>query len=384
MLVLQRETRAMSSSYSYSLPATAQRALDSLVDRIEARPGALIDPAELLERGRLLDAKAAAVNLPAAMTEEDFIGILKLALLTESATDSYAAAINNCADRFDARWLRRFTDRVWSPDELTHYAPYKLILLSLGFEEAELDRDIKETSERQYVHHGGVTPVHMTTFGMIQEYLTDSWHGLISNLLRHSSPEAALMVRRIKRRETLHTVWYRDMTALQVEGNPHFVDDIADQVHQFHMPSMSLVPELHTQGVRWQQLMGADFERLFRDLFRFVQETLQNVRLTGRLVLRLAAAKNVNLGPISGRQLELALRRLGGPGYGLIGEAALQRVGLGYMFNCTDGERDGVFGRREGVHERVRGLVRSWIAERLPPPAQVTLGIAPNIMKNPD
>lgn len=367
----------MRNLHPYTLPTPARRALDLLIDRIEARPGDLIDPSELLEQGQVLDVKTVRSHLPPSMSEDDLIGILKLALLTESATDSYAAVIDNCADRYDAPWLRRFIDNVWTPDERTHYAPYKLILLALGFGEVELDREIAETREKQYVHYGGKTPVHMTTFGMIQEYLTDNWHGLIGSLLHDSSPEAASMVRKIKRRETLHAVWYRDMTALQVEANPRFVDEIAEQVHEFHMPGTSLVPELQGQGMRWQGLMGADFEHVFRDLFRYVQETLGNVRLTGQLVLRLAATKKVSLGPISGRTLDIALRRLGGPGYGIVGEAALQRVGLGYMFEAKQGRQDAIFAPYGGVYGRVRALLRSWIAEQLPPPAQVTLGLAP-------
>ncbi len=364
----------MTDKAAYSVPREGQRALDALVDRIEARPGDLIDPKELLDHQGSLDVTAMLTHLPSTVTENDFVGILKLALLTECATDTYAAAIDVCADRHDAAWLRRFTDKVWAPDEDTHYLPYKLILLSLGLDEAELDRDIKETRERQYIHYGGSTPVHMTTFGMIQEYLTDNWHGLIGNLLQGSAPGAASVVRKIKRRETLHAVWYRDMTALQVEANPRFVDAIADQAHEFHMPSMSLVPELQAHGMQWQQSMGADFERNFRDLFRYVQEILGNVRLTGQLVLRLAAAKNIMLGPVSGRVLDASLRRMGGPGYGIIGEAALQRAGLGYMFNRPSGKQDSSFAAYSGIHEKVRALLRDWIADRLPPPAQTVLG----------
>ena len=364
----------MTSQNAYSVPAETQRALESLVDRIEAGPGDLIDPKELLRYQETMDVAGMLRHLPARVTESDFVGILKLALLTESATDTYAATIDHCADQFDAGWLRRFTDRVWTPDESTHFLPYKLILLSLGFSEAELDREIQETRERQYVHYGGSTPVHMTTFGMIQEYLTDNWHGLIGNLLEGSAPAAASVVRKVKRRETLHAVWYRDMTALQVEANPRFVDAIADQIHEFHMPSMSLVPNLQAHGMRWQQSMGADFERNFRDLFRYVQETLGNARLTGQLVLRLAAIKNINLGPVSGRVLDASLRRIGGPGYGIVGEAALQRVGLAYMFQPSTGKQDSAFAVYEGIHEKVRTLLRDWIAERLPPPAQTVLG----------
>ena len=370
----ERDTQTLNNQKAYSVPAGATRALESLVDRIEAGPGDLIDRGELLRCQDTMDVAGMLAHLPATVTESDFVGILKLALLTESATDTYAATIDDCADRFDAAWLRRFTDKVWTPDESTHFLPYKLILLSLGFNEAELDGQIQETRERQYIHYGGSTPVHMTTFGMIQEYLTDNWHGLIGNLLEGSAPAAASVVRKVKRRETLHAVWYRDMTALQVEANPRFVDAIAEQIHEFHMPSMSLVPDLQSHGMRWQQSMGADFERNFRDLFRYVQETLGNPRLTGQLVLRLAAIKKINVGPVSSRLLDASLRRIGGPGYGIVGEAALQRVGLGYMFERSTERQDSAFAPYSGIHEKVRALVRDWIAERLPPPAQTVLG----------
>jgi hypothetical protein len=313
--------------------------------------------------------------LPPGLTEEDFRGILKLALLTECATDSYSAVIGASARRFDVPWLGRFNERVWAPDERTHLTPYKLFLLQLGFSEAELDRDIEETRQRQYVHFGGETPVHVTTFGMIQEYLTDSWHGLISELFREAAPEARHMVLRIKRRETLHTAWYRDMTALQIEANPAYVQYVASEVAGFHMPSMSLVPELHLQARSWQHVIGADFEGIFRDLLRLVQSTLNSVRLTGELVITLAAEKKIKLGPISSRQLAVALRRLGGPGYGIIGEAVLERAGLSYIFRRPNEGQDSAFEPYGGAHERIRGLVRSWVASHLPDPAPLALGV---------
>jgi hypothetical protein len=321
-----------------------------------------------------LNVAAVLKTLPNDLTPDDFIGILKLALLTECATQSYEMAICQCADRSAAPWLRRFVTRVWTPDEVTHYLPYKAFLMELGFSESELDAEVKETQERQYLHYGGATALHMTTFGMIQECLTDSFHGLIANALRPAAPLAAAAVARIKRRETLHAVWYRDMTALQVEADPMAIVSIVSEVKTFRMPGTSLVPELQAQGARWQRLLGADSEQLLRDLFRFVQQTLQNVRQTGELVMKLAAEKNVRLGPVPVDVIDRALRRLGGPGYGLVGEAALERAGLGYMFAKRPGQHDRAFGPYEGQYERVRGLVRSWIASLLPPPDRLVLG----------
>jgi len=312
--------------------------------------------------------------LPAGLDEADFVGILKLAMLTESATESYEATICDCADRNDAPWLRRFITNVWSPDEATHFAPYKVFLMEMGFAEEELDREVRETREREYVHLGGAAPLHMTMFGMIQEYLTDNYHGLIAKALKPSAPEAAAMVTRIKRRETLHSVWYRDMTALLVEAEPHSIEMIVSEVGTFRMPGASLVPELQDQGARWQTLLGANSQQLFQDLFRYVQGTFQNVRQTGELVMRLASDKNIKLGPMPVRLLDSALRRLGGPGYGIIGEAALERSGLGYMFAKRPGPHDRAFAAYEGQYERIRGLVRSWVVSLLPEPDKIVLG----------
>ncbi len=363
------------SDFSYVLPSRTTSQLDSLVDAIEARPGDLIGPHEF-DCYPQVNIRGVLSRLPAGLGDDDFVGILKLAMLTESATESYEATICEAADRHDATWLRRFVTRVWSPDEATHFAPYKLFLLELGFSENELDREVRETRDKHYEHVGGLTPLHITTFGMIQEYLTDSYHGLIAGALRKAAPTAAAMVMRIKRRETLHSVWYRDMTALQVEANPGAVAGIVHEIDRFQMPGTSLVPDLQAQGTRWQLRLGADSDQLFRDLFRYVQVTLQDVRKTGELVMRLAAQKNVRLGPIPTKVVDGALRRLGSPGYGIIGEAALERAGLGYMFANQAGRQDSAYHRHDGRYEAIRGLVRSWIAGLIPPPNQVVFGSA--------
>lgn len=360
---------------STAIPTHIQQKLEALVDQIVAKPGDLIDSCAFREQQDNLNVAMLVASLPEGMDEADLIGILKLALLTECATESYAKTIRDVAINNDAGWLGRFNERVWTPDELTHHLPYKLILQHLGFNEAELDREIKETQEKHYFHHGGGSVVQMTTFAMIQEYLTDGWHGMVSTMLRPASAEAANMVLRVKRRETLHCVWYRDMTALLIEANPNFVDEVAAQVEQFHMPGVSLVPELQANGIRWQTQMGIDFEATFRDLFRLVQDTLGNARLTGRLVMKLASDKHINLGPVPVRVLDAALSRLGAPGYGIVGEAALERVGLSYMFEKREGKQDSAFKLYDQTYERIRSLLRTWIAEALPPPAKVVLRI---------
>ena len=349
----------------FALNRDAVTKLDALVSRIEARPGDLIDIEEFRALQERLNVRAVVATLPDGLNEADFAGILKLALLTECATETYGDAFAERARRFDAPWLAHFNDRVWVPDELTHHAPYKFILMSLGYDEAELDREIRHTQEIDYTHRGGDTPVHVTTFGIVQEYLTDNWHGLIADMLRSASPAAAYMATRIKRRETLHTVWYRDMTALQVESDPRFMKSVAEALLKFEMPGNTLVPDLQRSVGRWMPLMHADFERITRDMVRLIYETMSDTRSAGALLVEIAAERGMKIGPISPAVIRTAIDRLGGPGYGLLGEALLERVGLSYIFKRDRERQDSGFVLYGGVYERVRGLLRSWVARQM-------------------
>ena len=190
---------------TYAVPDSAIRELESFVDRIQANPGQMVDTASFPKR---VDTKAILNHLPEGMTEDDFVGVIKLAMLTECATDIYADAITSRARQAGAGWLAKFNEEIWKPDEYMHSEPFKLILLGLDFSEAELDRKIDEVQHGTFVHNGGDTPVNVSTFGMVQEYLTDHFHGLIANTLKPSLPEAARMAFEVKRRETLHMVWY--------------------------------------------------------------------------------------------------------------------------------------------------------------------------------
>jgi Fatty acid desaturase len=312
-----------------------------------------------------MDVRAVIKTLPEELNEEDLAGILRLAMLTECAAETFGAAIDERAQRYDAPWLSRFNNDIWLPDELTHLTPYKMILLNLGFSEEELDSQIRETQELPFEHHGGDLPVQVTTFGFIQEYLTDNWHGLVAKLLKTASPEASYMATRVKRRETLHTMWYRDMTALQLEADPRLLEPMAEALVKFEMPANQVAPDLQDEVVRWLPAMGVDYERMAKDLLRLVHQTLGDVGQTGRLLAQLAAEKGYKLGPISAAQLRTAVNRLGGPGYGLVGEALLERLGLSYLFQQPAGRQDSAMKPYSGVYERIRGLLRSWLASKI-------------------
>jgi hypothetical protein len=355
----------MPTTTSYSLALPAHQRLESLVDSIEHKPGDMIRLHEFEELQERMNVRSVLETLPEGLSDDDFADILRLAMLTECATESYGAVFKESARAYDAPWLARFNERVWVPDELTHATPYRLILHNLGFSDADLARQIRHTQEIDYIHRGGTTPVHLTTFGTIQEYLTDNWHGLVAKLMKKAAPEAAYMATRIKRRETLHTVWYRDMTALQVEANPSLLRSVAEGVVAFEMPGNALVPELQRRATEWLPKMGANFDQIARDMVRLLYESVGDTRRAGELLLEVAAAKGIALGPLSPHHVHAALNRLGGPGFGILGEAMLERVGLTYVFRQPAGTQDRGFAPYNALYEKVRGLVRSWIAKQL-------------------
>jgi hypothetical protein len=352
----------MKSSLDYYLPADATTSIDALLDQIEAQPGDLINPLEIIKDEPDFNLKAALQSLPPGITEDDLIGILKLAMLTECGTDSYAAVFYEGAKTYNAPWLERFTSRTWVPDEYTHTAPFKSMLLSAGFDEAELNREIAAVQGENYEHCCGKTPVELTTYGLMQEYLTDNWHGLIAALLKPQAPTASYWSTRVKRRETLHCMWYRDMTAIQVGANPDLIPYLAESILTFKMPGAALVPQHQSRVMQWMPLMGADFPRITKELFRHFHSVMGNVRRSGELALEILVRTNPGVTP---KLIKSTLDKLGGPGYGLIGEAMLEKVGLPLPDLHSTGGYDSAMRPYLGVYERLRGAIRSFIVGKI-------------------
>jgi hypothetical protein len=335
----------------------------------------MVQPHEVEAVSRTLSLRPAFDRLPAGMTADDMIGALKLAMLTESATDTYADTILTRAARYDAAWLGRFTRDIWAPDEALHHTPYVAMLESAGISAEEIAAEIARTRGRSLDYHSGDTPIHLTTYGMIQEYVTDNWHGLIADILRPTVPSAAHLAYHVKRRETIHTIWYRDMTALQLEANPGLLGHVAEAVTTFEMPGPSLVPEFDQHVPRWMPLMGCDDVRTGRDIVRMLYTIVGDTQRAGQLALRVAAERGVKIGPLTPSVIRAALDRLGGNGYGLVGEAVLEKVGLGYLYR----DRRSTAGRPASLPSRVRGMLRRWLADQI----DVGVDVGPGPMEHP-
>ena len=353
----------MSGTSTYSLPTTAAPKLEALVDDIIARPGDLIDLKAMEAAREGLDVKAVVESLPDHISEEDFVGMLKLAMLTECATDSYAAVFKDGADKYDAPWLNRFNQKIWVPDEHTHATPYQFMLQSLGYTEEELQAEMRETQEKTYEHCCGNTPVELTTYGTVQELLTDHWHGLLAQLIRPAAPYAAHCANLIKRRETLHTVWYRGMTAVMVEENPELISLVGKTLTTFTMPGTTLVPQYGEKALTWMQALNVDFGYLAKELIRNFAESAGTIKRSGMLVVEMAVARDYPIGPFPSRFVRAAMNRLGGPGYGLLGEAMLEKVGL--PLPSQKGPQDSGYRFYSGIYEKIRGKMRTFIANRI-------------------
>ena len=311
----------------YRIPSAATAKLNSLVAEIERNPGKFVPLGEWEEARKNLRMQEVIATLPEGLSKDDLVGILRLAMLTECATDSYALVFEEGATQHDTPWLSRFNRKVWVPDEYTHREIFVWMLCALGFSEEDLRRDMQEVQGRHYNHCCGKNPLELTVFGIIQEYLTDNFYGLISGLLKPAAPVAAQMTTLVKRRETLHMIWYRDMTTIQIEGNPELLPLVAKTIIGFGLPGNSLVPE--QAGVQtWMPKMGADYFRMGKDLIRLFGEVAGNTRRSGELLLEILLQRNPTHTPWQLRFGKNILDLMPGWGYGILGEGARERVGL--------------------------------------------------------
>jgi hypothetical protein len=339
----------------YSLKSNL--ALENKVRLIEKEgiPG-IIKPGALDRYAEQIDAHRAMKGLPPGLSEEEFINSVKLSLLTEAATDSYAEKFYEISRAYGQPWLGEFIERVWVLDEYGHAAPFKKILMQLGSSESTLDQEIKHSQEADYIHRSGGTPIHATVYGMIQEYLTDHWYRLQMRILKDAGcSDAALMVAAVKKRETLHTKWYMEMTALQIDQNPHLIPHVAETFHLFSMPGNEIIPELQGQVVNWLPKMGADFTKMQKDIVRWASYSVGDSTNRGKLILEFAQQQGVHLGPIKPEHIQKAFYKLGGPGFGLLGEALMEVAGINGPVKDQD----------KGLSGKIRSVVRKQIAAQI-------------------
>ena len=328
--------------------------LDAYSAGIIRNPGQMIDPRVFEQIEEQIDLARLIPGLARTIPYEDFVNALRLALLTESATDTYSVQFQEVAKMYGADWLAAFNARVWDPDEQTHRTPYFRTLVGMGCDPAELQREMKQAQERHFDRKAANDPASITMFGTNQELLTDGYHGAVAFTIKPYAPLAAHGIFLVKKREKLHTEWYRKMTAIQIEHNPELLANAAYITAHFEMPEGQVAPQYAPMGGDYWQMMGMDRAQVVKDLVRVFHQLTGDVHKTGQFLLDVGAERGIKVKGISVRFLRALLMQLHLTGF--IGEVILQSMGLSYLFQKEE---------EATLKGRVRALLRNVVAERV-------------------
>ena len=321
-------------------------------------PAGFIQPGVLCDLSRRIDIAPALDNLPPGITIDDFEGINWLSALTECATVQYANMFAKAGDKYNAPWLTNFTRNIWEPDEMGHHAPFQIILMQMGVSQDQIASEVSRVQSMDYIHMTGDTPAHLTAFGMVQEFLTRNWYTQTKKILQQTSPEAARMVNMVEAREALHTRWYRDMTALQIEENPELVTNVAEALRRFQMPGNVLVPDLQQKAQKWlPTLHKGNLSSIERDIIKLTHSALgSDTNNLGKVLVEIGAQSDNWVERVTMQQARKALNTVGGKtGYGLLGEGVLQAVGLEDLY-----ENPTV----DNIPGKIRAVFRNYVARR--------------------
>lgn len=321
---------------THQLPVI-EKYTQSLVDEGDKN---FLKPAEVESGLASLDSRQLMKDRPEDMSEEDVVGLVKLAAYTEAGTELYAVPFNNAAETYGQGWLSTFNRKVWVPDEKMHASPFVGALLRWdAVSEVQLNAEMKQVQEGLFDYGLDYSPVMATGFGIVQEDLTDHYHGLIGNMAKKSevNKEYARTVFHVKKRETAHRVFYENFTRMQVidllsQGNTEVIDQLAIALSEFTLPGkvIEAVRPYQEQATRYLKLMGADIPELTSQILRHIGNAVDNDPLTaGKLTLNVMERNGVDL-PIpfvstsTARGVLDHTPVLGGRIYKIIGEGILE------------------------------------------------------------
>jgi len=343
----------MVSPAPYRMSAAGIEKLDAYSTSIIRNPGLFIDPQIFEQIEEQIDLAVLVPGLANTIPYEDFLNALKLALLTESATDTYSVQFQEVAKQYGAGWLAGFNEKVWDPDEQTHRTPYYRTLVGMGCDAAELDREMRQAQERTFDRKGASDPASICMFGAVQELVTDAYHGTVAFTLKPYAPLAAHGIFLVKKREKLHTEWYRKMTGIQLEHNPELMANAAYITAHFEMPEEQVAPQYAAKGGDYLDMMGMNPGQIMKDLVRIFHQLTGDVHKTGQFLLEVGAEKGLKVKGINVRFLRSLFGQLHMTGF--VGEVVLQSMGLGYLFQKEE---------ERSLRGRVRALLRNVVVQR--------------------
>ena len=297
------------------------------------------------------------------MNSEELVQSFRLSLITESLTEEYSKTFRIGAKKYSCAWLHRYVTEFWEPDELGHADPFKNILVDFGLDQTLLEKEIKDARDQtDYFlrHSSGFHPISLTTYGMIQECITDYWYELQRGFFPGES-NTSKVLSLIKGREALHTVQFRDLTAIQIENDPKLIEEVAFAVINFKMPAnhIPIVKGIESKTQGWIPKMNGNTTELITRVIANIQQSLNDKAMLGRIILQYSSREDKKFfEAIPQNTLIYCLSKVKG-GYGLVGELILEQLGL------YGDDSGGNISTIDNVRYRLKQPIKKWIQNRL-------------------
>ena len=294
---------------------------------------------------------------------DEIVDTFRLSLITESLTEQYSSTYRIGAENHRADWLLDYIVRFWEPDELSHADPFKKVLTNFGVDSSNLDIEINEARSEtayQHAHSSGFHPIALTTYGTLQECITDYWYELQRDFFPSQSRTSTILSK-VKGREALHTVQFRDLTAIQLESDPYLIDEIIPAVINFKMPGNHIPPvqEIESRTQALLPRMGGDVTELLKRIINHIQAMLGNKDVLGKLLMTYASNSEKRF--ISSLPNSLITKSVGliRGGHGLVGEIVLE------LFGLIANEKGVPKNIQEKLVYQIKSIVKRWIRDRM-------------------
>ncbi len=297
------------------------------------------------------------------LTSDEVVDSFRLSLITESLTEQYSETYKIGAEMFSAHWLKDYVIGFWEPDEKGHADPFKNILLDFGVDQNLISDQINEaksTTDYKLHHEAGFSPIALTTYGMIQECITDYWYELQRDFFPKTS-NTHKVISKVKGREALHTVQFRDLTALQLEADPSLLPEIINSTIHFSMPSnyIPVVKDIEAKTQEWIPKMNGDVSELLKRVIMHINGSLSDNSQLGKLLTEYASTSEKRfLALVPNHIISKALSHVKG-GYGLVGEIILEQLGL----KASEISMPKTF--NESLQFKLKSIVKRWATQQL-------------------
>ena len=297
------------------------------------------------------------------MSADELTNTFRLSYITESLTEQYAATFHEGARKYNAKWLSDYITGFWEPDEKGHADPFRNVLTDFGIDKRTLDDEVHQAHEQTNYsskHGSGLHPISLTTYGLIQECITDYWYELQRSFFPSTS-HTSKAIGLVKGREALHTVQFKTLTAMQLEQDPLLLELIINTIKNFQMPANHIptISHIEQQTQNWIPHMNGSVYELLKRILGKIYDALQDTSSFGKILLEYASESEqriLSLLPNKFTSRVISSMR-GGPGF--VGELILESLGI------IPNEIEAPKTNFETVQYRLKQIVKRWVKEQV-------------------